>query len=101
MDAPRNVHAVRLFIVEPYPSLEIPEYLEGVVTQLIPAIVVGADTSQLGLLFSTFEDRRVSGELTADTRLLTWARTSGCTMSMVPSANSMIATYQQTVDCCS
>jgi hypothetical protein len=45
VDASRNVHAVRLFIVESYPSLEIPEDLEGVVTQLIPAIVVGADTS--------------------------------------------------------
>jgi hypothetical protein len=47
VDASRNVHAVCLFVVESQPSLYIAKNLEGVVSELVAAIVVGTGTSKL------------------------------------------------------
>lgn len=48
VDASRNIHAVRLFVVKSYPSFKIAENLEGIVSKLIAAVIVCADTAKLG-----------------------------------------------------
>lgn len=42
-----DVHAVRLLVVESDPSLDVSQTLEGVVSQLVNAVIVGASTSKL------------------------------------------------------
>ena len=93
VDASGNIHAVRLFIVESNPSFKITQDLESVVSELVAAIVVGTDTSKLQLSVRklTLQTLDFRGRLTAETRLVMCARTSGCTISVEPSANSMIA----------
>jgi hypothetical protein len=47
VDAAGNVHTIRLLVVESNPSLKVTEHLEGIVSKLIPAIVVGTKTTEL------------------------------------------------------
>jgi hypothetical protein len=42
-----NVHAVRLFVVEADPFLEIAQHLEGVVSELVATIIVYAVATEL------------------------------------------------------
>jgi hypothetical protein len=47
VDAAGNVHAVRLFVVEADPAFDIAEDLQGIVAQVVSAIVFCACASQL------------------------------------------------------
>lgn len=46
-DAACHVHAVELFVVEADPAFEVAKNFEGVVAELIFAVIVAADASEL------------------------------------------------------
>jgi hypothetical protein len=46
-EAPGDVHAVRLLVVEADPFLEIAQHLEGVVAEFVAVVIVDAVTTEL------------------------------------------------------
>lgn len=100
-EASRNVHAVGLFVVEADPSFQVAQDFEGVVAEFV-AVVVDAPSTELGGGGSVRQDeetkKRGTCGLTADTKLLMWARTSGCTTSLLlTSVASMVEFVEREV----
>ena len=85
-----NVHAVHLLVEVANPFLEIAQYLQGVVAEVVAAIVVYAVAAELVPLSANFATEAVPHQLTADTRLLICARTWGSTVLLVISGSSIL-----------
>lgn len=99
-EASRNVHAVGLFVVEADPSFQVAQDFEGVVAEFV-AVVVDAPSTELGggsVRQDEATKKRGTCGLTADTKLLMWARTSGCTTSLLlTSVASMVEFVEREV----
>lgn len=105
--ASSHVHSVRLFIVESDPSPEIAQHLKGVVSESITAIVVDAVTTELEEEMksqwgsSSIQTSSEHGQQhTADTKLVMYARASGCTVSLLSPASSILGKdYKDRIEC--
>ena len=52
-----DVHAVRLFVVEADPSLEVAQHLEGVVSELVAVVVVDTVAAELDRASVEFKEK--------------------------------------------
>ena len=82
------IQPIRLFVVKLEPFLKIPETCQSIVSKHVLAIFIGTTSSKLERVRGPKDEQCM--ELTAVTRLDTYARTSGSTTSLLPSANSMV-----------